>query len=113
MVGRRTEVFCLVCATRNEYDGKIVSYEAYKMRAVYYTYKRKRRLFGYVCPNCGHVFRLSVPPLVEEPHLIKVDKAVMNSVYKVIIPTEHTEPFSETLRKIYGKIYRRRKKVAT
>jgi hypothetical protein len=91
---RRTEVFCLKCAGREvilaPFYNKPVPYEAYRMRALYYIHKGKKRIFGYVCPNCGHIFRMGMPPLEDKTHTIPVERAVISDVEKIIIPTEKT-----------------------
>jgi hypothetical protein len=101
---RRTEVFCLKCAEKEIDKGKLAFYEAYKMRPVYYTYKHRRILFGYVCPNCGHIFRVGMPPIVEKRHIIEVEKAVVSEIEKIIIPTVKTYNIDEIYEKMYRKV---------
>jgi hypothetical protein len=101
---RRTEVFCLGCARKETDNGKLLFYEAYKMHPVFYVYKGRRHIFGYVCPYCGNIFRTAMPPLKEEPHIIYPEKAVVSETEKIIIPTERTQSFDEIYEKIYRKI---------
>jgi hypothetical protein len=83
-----------VCARKGILlENKPNLYEAYRMRTLYYVYKGKKYVFGYVCPNCGHIFRIGMPPLEgkeEKMRLIDIKKAVISDAEKIAIPTEKT-----------------------
>jgi hypothetical protein len=51
-------------------------------------HKGKKYVFGYVCPNCGHIFRIGMPPLEDKMYLIDIKKAVISDAEKIAIPTE-------------------------
>jgi hypothetical protein len=76
------KVYCGKCAIPNE-NHKVIS--AVRMVPVYVKEKGRRKVIGYVCPNCGHT-DINVFPKNTKREKVKVEKLEYLEHLNIYIP---------------------------
>jgi len=74
--------YCGQCAIRLKETNEVM---AVKMKPIYVFIKGKRKIFGYVCPNCGHV-ELETKLQPKKRHLLKLSEWEHLEALNIFIP---------------------------
>jgi hypothetical protein len=74
--------YCGKCAIRLKETNEVF---AVKMRPIYIYIKGKRKIFAYVCPNCGHM-EMETKLQPKKRHLLKLSEWEYLEALNIFIP---------------------------